>query len=283
VTETTAYFGSPLVQYGHHDALVVELGAFDQRASLEGAGAEQPMVLFAGDRLYCAGLPDGLAIDAVIGEGSDLGDGSAIGLLGQRDLRDRTAGDAWHDRGDCHLGYTDEHVVAIRADAAGAGFHDVSGVLALLLQQAAAGQQVLAQRADEITFIRYAVEVLRVQVDALAGQHAEIEVGDGVVDGVRDQQLLRGRARRVGEACGAATAGQTGEQKHLPLPQGAQAKLFPHGPLPCESVAPADLRIGGAVASIKPQSDRGNRLGMKSGVVAIYHRLCQGGPVGGAV
>ncbi len=189
--------------------LAREGGAVVDRSLLEWAGAEEPRVLGLAGDFAIAALPDRLAAHAVVGKHGDLADRLLIGALGQRDFGNRGRPHRQHAGGGQIGGRNaQQHVLTIGSQRAGAHFDDVVGLFRLVVNDAARGQHVLAERADDVVLVERGHDIPRVEVDVATGQRAKVDFADGAIDRVGDQQLLGGGTRRVRPLGRAAARGE---------------------------------------------------------------------------
>jgi hypothetical protein len=103
--------------------------------------------------------------------------------------------------------------VSVGAHRAGPGLDHVRGLFWLFLQDAARGEQMLTDRTGDIKLVDRALEELVLEKNFLAGQDAEVELIDRLVDGIGNKHLLRRGPLRIGPAR-RATARGNHEQAH---------------------------------------------------------------------
>ena len=102
-------------------------------------------------------------------------------------------------RRDVHLRDADQHLVIVGPVGPGPGLDDPLGVLLLLAEQDPLGEHRLAEAGDDPALVDR-LEVGRVEVDRHADQRAEVDLLQGLVPGVGQQELLGGRSGRSGSS-----------------------------------------------------------------------------------
>jgi len=124
------------------------LGGRDVADGLEGE-AEDPVIFSGGSTYEGSGTGDDFAGVAPIGDDGDAGEAVLLGALENRQLGslEGDAGDAFGGDGDA--GEAEEIVLAVDADAAGAGFDDDFGVFTFFHHAGAAEEELCAEFGDE--------------------------------------------------------------------------------------------------------------------------------------